>query len=69
MGPFTDSIAWNTENMIGVRRFLERVWRVSLKLKAKSSEKKEIKICKLQVLSSKLSYTKLSKKFLKISWK
>ena len=28
MGPFTDSIAWSTESMIGARRFLERVWRL-----------------------------------------
>jgi len=28
MGPFTDAIAWNTNAMIGARRFLERVWRV-----------------------------------------
>lgn len=33
MGPFADSIAWNTDNMIGVRRFLERIWRFSLKEK------------------------------------
>lgn len=32
MGPFTDAIAWSTENMIGVRRFLERVWRLSEKV-------------------------------------
>lgn len=29
MGPFTDTIAWNTDNMIGMRRFLERVWRLA----------------------------------------
>lgn len=28
MGPFADAIAWNTDNMIGVRRFLEKVWRM-----------------------------------------
>jgi leucyl-tRNA synthetase len=28
MGPFTDSIAWNTNSMIGSRRFLERVWKL-----------------------------------------
>ena len=32
MGPFTDAIAWSTENMIGVRRFIERVWRLSEKV-------------------------------------
>ncbi len=28
MGPFADAIAWNTDNMIGVRRFLEKIWRM-----------------------------------------
>ncbi len=28
MGPFTDAIAWNTNSLIGARRFLERVWRL-----------------------------------------
>ncbi|MBP9669285.1 MAG: class I tRNA ligase family protein, partial [Candidatus Pacebacteria bacterium] len=32
MGPFTDAIAWNTDNMIGSRRFLERVWRLQDRL-------------------------------------
>lgn len=26
MGPFADTIAWNTSGMVGVRRFLERIW-------------------------------------------
>jgi leucyl-tRNA synthetase len=26
MGPFTQSIAWNTKGLIGARRFLDRVW-------------------------------------------
>jgi leucyl-tRNA synthetase len=28
MGPFTQNISWNTEGLVGMRRFLERVWRV-----------------------------------------
>ena len=28
MGPFENTIAWNTDSMIGSRRFLERVWRM-----------------------------------------
>jgi leucyl-tRNA synthetase len=28
MGPFGESIAWNTNNMVGVRRFLDRIWRL-----------------------------------------
>ena len=32
MGPFDQSIAWNTESMIGPRRFIEKVWRLSEKI-------------------------------------
>ncbi len=37
MGPFTDAIAWNTNNMIGVRRFLERVWTLRESVSAKDN--------------------------------
>ena len=32
MGPFTQSIAWNTDGMIGTRRFLEKVWKLQEKV-------------------------------------
>jgi leucyl-tRNA synthetase len=38
MGPFTDTIAWNTNSMIGARRFIERVWRLQDRLIAKEDE-------------------------------
>jgi len=28
MGPFAQSVAWNTKGLIGARRFLEKVWRL-----------------------------------------
>ena len=28
MGPFGNAIAWSTDNLIGARRFIERVWRL-----------------------------------------
>ncbi len=28
MGPFTQSIAWNTDGVVGTRRFLEKVWKL-----------------------------------------
>ncbi len=31
MGPFDQAIAWSTDSMIGSRRFIERVWKVSEK--------------------------------------
>ncbi|HRH26939.1 MAG TPA: leucine--tRNA ligase [Parcubacteria group bacterium] len=33
MGPFEQSVSWNEDNIFGVRRFLERVWRISAKVK------------------------------------
>lgn len=33
MGPFEKSTAWSTKNILGVYRFLERVYNISLKLK------------------------------------
>lgn len=38
MGPFENAIAWNTESMVGVRRFLERVWRLQYKLAPKKAK-------------------------------
>jgi leucyl-tRNA synthetase len=42
MGPFNDAIAWNTDNMIGVRRFLERVWKLSLKVESRKTQDEKI---------------------------
>lgn len=32
MGPFSDEITWQTDSVIGVRRFLEKVWRLADKI-------------------------------------
>ena len=32
MGPFDQAIAWSTDNIVGVRRFLEKVWRLQEKV-------------------------------------
>lgn len=43
MGPFDQAIAWNTDGLVGTRRFVERVWRLKEKVKESSGEpKKEI---------------------------
>ncbi len=39
MGPFNQSIAWNTDSLVGAARFLERVWR--MKEKAQSTVHKD----------------------------
>ncbi len=33
MGPFNQAIAWNTDSLVGARRFLERVWKLRFKIK------------------------------------
>ena len=38
MGPFDQAIPWSTENIIGVRRFLEKVWRLQEKVNVKNPE-------------------------------
>jgi leucyl-tRNA synthetase len=52
MGPLEDSKAWNTKSIVGLKRFLDRVWKLNLKLK---NEKLEIKLKneKLEILIHK----------------
>ncbi len=38
MGPFDQPVSWNAEALIGPRRFLERVWRVSVKVESGKSK-------------------------------
>jgi leucyl-tRNA synthetase len=33
MGPFSQSVAWNTKGLVGTRKFLERIWALQLKIK------------------------------------
>jgi len=42
MGPFDQAIAWSEENIIGPRRFLERIWRLSGKVSKDAKESGEI---------------------------
>ncbi len=37
MGPFDQEIAWSTNNMVGSRRFLERVWKLQEKISKKAA--------------------------------
>ena len=37
MGPFEEFVAWSTESIIGSRRFIEKVWRIQMKLGKDSS--------------------------------
>lgn len=38
MGPFEAGLPWNTENIIGSRRFVERVWRLGERIKNQTSK-------------------------------
>ena len=42
MGPFDQAVAWDTNGLIGVRRFLDRVWALQEKLNKKASENKNL---------------------------
>ena len=44
MGPFDQSIAWSTDNMMGARRFIERVWRAHEKVKADTPPTKDTEL-------------------------
>jgi len=39
IGPFDQSVAWSTESIIGSRRFLDKVWRLSSKVNKNNSSK------------------------------
>lgn len=52
MGPFDDAIAWNTDGLVGTRRFVERVVRISENL---VDEEKEILTRELHKLIKKVT--------------
>ncbi len=43
MGPFDQAIAWDEKSIIGSRRFLERVWKLTLKIEDKKRKAPESK--------------------------
>jgi leucyl-tRNA synthetase len=44
MGPFDQAIAWDTNSIIGSRRFLERVWKLQEKISKKTATNKNLEI-------------------------
>ncbi len=44
MGPFEQEISWSTDNMIGSRRFLERVWKLQDKVSKKVVENRDFEM-------------------------
>jgi len=41
MGPFNDSISWNTKNILGVRRFIEKTWRLGDFISEKTNKEED----------------------------
>ncbi len=39
MGPFKQAISWNTQSIIGPRRFLEKIWKISEQIIRQNKEK------------------------------
>ncbi len=37
MGPFDQAVSWSTDSMVGPRRFLERVWKIGVKIAAQKN--------------------------------
>ncbi|KKU79065.1 MAG: Leucine-tRNA ligase, partial [Parcubacteria group bacterium GW2011_GWA2_47_7] len=50
MGPFGQSIAWSTDNLIGARRFIERVWKLQEKVVDTAPEDKAIELLRHQTI-------------------
>ncbi len=44
MGPFEASLPWSTDNIVGSRRFIERVWKISQKVKTSHTSKTDPKL-------------------------
>jgi|GEM_PF-6892 non-canonical purine NTP pyrophosphatase (RdgB/HAM1 family) len=60
MGPYSEAIAWNTNSLIGVHRFLERVWNLQDKVRDETTGKQKILLAsnnpdKLQELRNNLA--------------
>lgn len=53
MGPFDQPIVWNTDNIIGVRRFIERVWKLRDKVKTEKQDQLEKNKSYIQILLNK----------------
>jgi len=51
MGPFDQAISWNTDGLVGTRRFIERVWKLKEKVEVGPLHKTEsVEVRPLQIL-------------------
>ncbi len=44
MGPFEQGASWSTDNLMGARRFVEKVWRLSQRLRTAGSSSKALEV-------------------------
>ena len=54
MGPFSDSMPWSTESMVGVRRWLDRVWQLKERVSEDISDSSEL-LSQLEVTVAKVT--------------
>jgi len=62
MGPAEQDVEWNDQGVVGVFRFLQKVWDVAIKVKSQNSK---VESQKLKVKSSNLEFEKLRHKTIK----
>ena len=60
MGPFNASLPWSTDNIVGSRRFLERVWKLGQKILDKNFKKSGSPVLGLRGRIFKNSYLEFS---------
>ncbi|MBP9855912.1 MAG: leucine--tRNA ligase [Candidatus Pacebacteria bacterium] len=56
MGPFAEEIAWSTNNIIGVRRFLEKVWRLKEYVKDDAAKDADLNLTVKKVTEDILNF-------------
>lgn len=54
MGPFDEAIPWDTQGIVGVRRWLERVWRLKSKIKNQKLSLQDISRGETKIKNQKL---------------
>jgi len=47
MGPFDQKIAWQERGIVGMRRFLEKVWNLQFKVKKEKSKRKNLNLLRI----------------------
>ena len=54
MGPFDQPISWSADNIVGSRRFIERIWKLQERINPKSEARNSKQIQNSKILNPKL---------------